>query len=596
VANDPRVANGPWCGQYFDARIRSDTPALQRLAQQPQALAQHPAILYTVATHVSGSGRRETAIELLRKAQRRYPADYMINSALASYLQNKTSSPRFVVPHHTPEALRYVEESVSFHRAALAALPPEYANSSSGDMLASALLASGRPEEAVAVLQEGIRREPTAHTTAHTYALLGEVLYATGNHDGATAAYLQAVKLGSDDILAYSFLANALRVRGEWKEAISVCRKAVEVCPEGAEFYLNLGRALLHDNDDPATDDLAALRKALELYPQRWAAHQALGSALRSQGDLLEASAAYRKVIELKPGVLYHYNDLVNVLSQKGDLDGLIATLREMDNIQPNTLDEALADALRARGDWKEAIASYRQAIDRNPKNFAAYRGLGRALLHEKDNSSKGEVAAFRKALELYPRAPTAYFSLGDALRGQGDWDGALAVYRKILEFDGDDFQAHLYVAACLQAKGSLDEAIAAFRSLVERAPAEFHSSGYSGLGQTFRQKGDLKAASDAFRKVTEIDPKDSWAHLELANTLSSRGDLEGAAVVYRKIIDLVPSSDWGYHGLGKALLHEKHDSLKVDNLAALRKAVEAYPSAPWAHFYLGRLLQGKGE
>src|SRR5262249_22604402 len=75
------VESNPWRRGYFDARIRRDYATLRRLARQPEALAQPPAVLCTLAG-VLGQIDRGAAQELLRAAQRRYPADLRINFAL----------------------------------------------------------------------------------------------------------------------------------------------------------------------------------------------------------------------------------------------------------------------------------------------------------------------------------------------------------------------------------------------------------------------------------------------------------------------------------------------------------------------------------
>src|SRR5262249_50279945 len=54
----------PWRRQYFDARLRNDTGALLRLAQQPEALTQPPAMICLLARSVKTNS--PATLEFLR--------------------------------------------------------------------------------------------------------------------------------------------------------------------------------------------------------------------------------------------------------------------------------------------------------------------------------------------------------------------------------------------------------------------------------------------------------------------------------------------------------------------------------------------------
>ena len=83
-------------------------------------------------------------------------------------------------------------------------------------------------------------------------------------------------------------------------------------------------------------------------------------------------------------------------------------------NLGPGFDTLGLALALSRKGLWDETIASYRQAIELDPKNATAHNNLGVAL------SRKGQldeaIACFRKAVELAPKNATVQKNLDMAL------------------------------------------------------------------------------------------------------------------------------------------------------------------------------------
>ena len=100
-----------------------------------------------------------------------------------------------------------------------------------------------------------------------------------------------------------------------------------------------------------------------------------------------------------------------------------------------------LGIALAARGQFDEAIAHYRKALEIKPDYAEAHDNLGLAL------AGRGQVdeaiAHYRKALEIEPDYADAHYNLGIALADRGQIDEAIAHYRKALEIKPDYAEAH---------------------------------------------------------------------------------------------------------------------------------------------------------
>ncbi len=79
-----------------------------------------------------------------------------------------------------------------------------------------------------------------------------------------------------------------------------------------------------------------SLKKAIELKPDFFEAHNNLGATQQNLGRLDEAEKSYKKAIELKPDYAEAHNNLGNTLNYKGDLVAAIDSYKQALNIQPD--------------------------------------------------------------------------------------------------------------------------------------------------------------------------------------------------------------------------------------------------------------------
>jgi Flp pilus assembly protein TadD len=90
--------------------------------------------------------------------------------------------------------------------------------------------------------------------------------------------------------------------KGEVQGSQFEAREAVRIAPNNAEAYRTLGRAMSFSGDvERAT---TALRKAVELDPQRWDLHDDLGALLGQQSKLGEAAEQFLEALETATEVL----------------------------------------------------------------------------------------------------------------------------------------------------------------------------------------------------------------------------------------------------------------------------------------------------
>jgi tetratricopeptide (TPR) repeat protein len=75
------------------------------------------------------------------------------------------------------------------------------------------------------------------------------------------------------------------------------------------------------------------------------------------------------------------------------------------------------------------------------------------------DEKLDDAIASYKKALEIDPKYQDALHGLGMALFNRGLVDDAIAVVRRLIEIDQDDILAHTSLSMFYQSQGRIEEA-----------------------------------------------------------------------------------------------------------------------------------------
>ena len=153
----------------------------------------------------------------------------------------------------------------------------------------------------------------------------------------------------------------ALMVQG--KEALIPLRKAVELLPNDAEAYSNLGGALYELGQLDAAR-MTCLR-ALEINCDSADAHNNLGNVLKELGQLDGAESCYRRALEIVPDFAWAHNNLASTLKNLGRIDEAEKSCRRALQIKPDFIEALnnLALILNDQGQFIEAFNTIKQSL-----------------------------------------------------------------------------------------------------------------------------------------------------------------------------------------------------------------------------------------
>jgi Tfp pilus assembly protein PilF/4-amino-4-deoxy-L-arabinose transferase-like glycosyltransferase len=196
----------------------------------------------------------------------------------------------------------------------------------------------------------------------------------------------------------------AVRRMPVWRDPVTLFRTMVRESPGSADARVNLGAALLRqENDARGAED--EFRMALALQPDRAVAHYDLGDILRMRGQVDSAVQEYRAAIRLDPGYAEAHGNLGIILLRAGQPDSAFDELRLARALNPDLAPVyvSLGNCFVARGQPDSALRSFWTAIRLQPDRPEAYINLNRlyTLLGKFDSA---ELAA--RMLQQH-RAPT---------------------------------------------------------------------------------------------------------------------------------------------------------------------------------------------
>jgi tetratricopeptide (TPR) repeat protein len=259
------------------------------------------------------------------------------------------------------------------------------------------------------------------------------------------------------------------------QEDIAGVRKMLEIRPDNPRLHAELAACYL--DAGRITDAIAALSTSVHLDPT-FARHYDLGKVLLNQQQLDEAGDQFTEAVRLKPDFPEGLNDLGVVRHLQGRLDEAVGWYRRALQVDPAYADARynIGRALASQGKREEAIEQYRGVLQIRPGDADAHSGLA-SLLASRDQLDEA-IAHYREALRIQPDLPGALIDLAWILATSDRLDvrapdEAVGLAERVAELTGHRNATVLdTLAAAYAAAGNVDRAIATAQAALELASA----------------------------------------------------------------------------------------------------------------------------
>lgn len=156
--------------------------------------------------------------------------------------------------------------------------------------------------------------------------------------------------------------------RGDFRDARRLAEQGLEESPQDVNLLRLAGKA---GAELTLPDSSSFLRKAVELEPENADAWRELGDALLGEDKLREAMDAFRQAVELRPNDVSALVQLAHTAYASGDPEDAIGAVRQAVERDPNSLGarRALLEIYRAARRPEEALAAAEELAESDPND-----------------------------------------------------------------------------------------------------------------------------------------------------------------------------------------------------------------------------------
>jgi predicted O-linked N-acetylglucosamine transferase (SPINDLY family) len=196
-------------------------------------------------------------------------------------------------------------------------------------------------------------------------------------------------------------LANKLKKEENLEEAAEHFRQVIQLCPDYAPAYNNLGTTL--QKLDHIEEAEYCYRKALEIKPNLAETYNNLASIYQLNGDYIEARKLFNHCLQLKPDYIFAWFNLACISHGEGNSAQAKQELQQALKFNPNYVEAllTLATIIQAQGYFNEAIAICAKVLKLEPKNTDAYLKIGQ--IREFQNNFDQAKQAYLNILAIEP-------------------------------------------------------------------------------------------------------------------------------------------------------------------------------------------------
>lgn len=376
----------------------------------------------------------------------------------------------------------------------------------------------------------------------------------------------------------------------DYRRASLEFRNAVQVTPQHAEAYYQLGKAYLAAG--ALQQSASALLKATELNPKHVDAQLTLSTLMASSRDRRAVSEAQKRlsgVLDLAPD----NPDILDVLAltrfRLGNAAEAEEDLEQALEKLPSNLRASvdLAKMKLARKDLAGAREVLENAVKANPQSAAAAVALGRFYLFS-GKPGPGQAELLR-ALQIDPKSGPALLTLGEIQSDSGRADEAERTYRKISLLPDKEYKP--LHAAFLFRTGQREAAVKEFEQLAKQSPED--RAARSRLVAAYSAVGKIADAQRALKEALKEDPRDAEALLQRSRLYLVTGKYTDAENDLRQVLHFQPDSGEAHYYLSKVFQTSR---ASLNQRQELSEALRLNPNFLAARVELAQLLIASGD
>lgn len=484
-ARYPNVPAGNYLNAVLLTREAKLPEALAALEKMGRSAELFPRALYLQAAIASSLGNRETAVELARRYNTRYPGD----------------------------------------RAGVL-------------LLARAELMGQRPGDAVPLLEKALAADGGTQDPA-MLQLLGVAYSGLGQQAEAFRVRQEAASVAPDNPGALNGLGLSQLDRGDTSAGIDTLQRASKLAPIPPPINDRLFSAAVGAGDIESATAALARRRADEGETESVRNMEAL--LLLARGDVEGGRHAMEELVKAFPNSALAKVNLSKLLlptDRRAEGEALLAAVLDKDRGNLPALTTAIQDWF-GRKEYGKALAVVDAAQATAPADARYTAMRSDVLLRSGDARAAAAVIEERRVAGKLPAGLLPF--LARAQVAAGDKAGAVKTYAEMIELSPTDPDIRLQAAGLLSAENRRDEAKAVVRAGIAQSPGTF-SLMAALVTMDLRDGGPELAMKEARALQAEPRNRPASALLE-GDLLMQQKQFAAAATAFRSEYDKLPSS-----------------------------------------------------
>ena len=421
-------------------------------------------------------------------------------------------------------------------------------------------------------------------------AKLGAVYLVGRRFDQASAEAAYVLERDPRNLEALLVLAGATRTSEEIDAAIRRLDEARPSLGNDAKLYVALGILYLR-NQDP-TQAETTFKEALSREPKSIEAHTALGDFYVMKSDLVQAEREYQagadlatvdslariKLADFYYRVAHKPEDAKRVLTE--------ISAKATDSLRAQ---RRLAEISFAQERYDETLKTLDGILKKNPSDLAAHVLRGRVHL------AKGEpteaIQEFQHALKLEPGSAEARYYVAIAYLKGGNREQARAEFKQATTLAPDFRDAVLALAQLNIQSGAVRPAIEDLETFVLKRPNE--PGAYALLGSAYLANREPVKATETYRKITALAPKEARGPYLVGLALQAQGRRAEAKKEFEAALSLAPGFVEPLANLTAMSMAEKAPDVALERV---KQQIVRVPASGALQDLLGRVYLARGE
>lgn len=256
------------------------------------------------------------------------------------------------------------------------------------------------------------------------------------------------------------------------------------------------------------------------------------------------------------------------------DPDNLPPSVRTMPKNQASVIFAGVGEYYIENNDTENSVSFFRESVSLDQKNKKAVDGLSDALAAKGNELLLADKATtarafFLESLKNNPKNAAAYFGLGEVYSDLDQADQAVTNYEKALENDPALTEIYLPLGILYFQKGEIAKADDLLTKALAKSSESAEAQVFLGVIRSSQNRNAEALA--AFQKAKQLDPSYPEAFYQSGESLVRIGKFAEAIPDYQKAVSLRSNYFEAWRGLGLAFFEAEKYS---DSIAAYKQAL----------------------